>query len=342
MEAKLKKYFESLDQRSKTELIEQLQKMLDDSTYDLLSFHEKQLNEKQGRCPHCEGLKYVRNGKKNGVQNYKCKTCNRGFTAYTGTWLAHIHKKDKLVPYLKMMREGLSLNKSMKRVGVTKKTVFNWRHKICASLDIENDMFFGITESDETFFLHSEKGNKSLGRKARKRGKAVKKKGISKDQVAVVTTTDRKKTISLQVSCFGRISQSDIEGAIGNQVNESTVLCSDGHRSYQGFVKEKKLEHHIINASKNERVHEGKYHIQNINSMHSRMKKWINILMNGVATKNLQNYLNWFYIKEKFKQKDFINKLIEHSAANIRGRIDYLTMHNYYYRMVEKSLLNST
>ena len=341
MKAKLIEYFKTIDDRSKKELIDTLQKMVDESDYELLITNEKQLNEKQGKCPHCGSLKYVRNGKKNGVQNYKCKSCNRGFTAYTGTWLAHIHKKEKLVPYLKMMQQGSSLNKIKEQLEISKKTAFDWRHKICASLDKqEMNKLSGITESDETFFLHSEKGERKLDREARKRGKEVKKRGISKDHVAVITTTDRKKTMCLQVTCFGRISQSDIEATIGNMVNSTTVLCSDGHRSYQSFAKEKKLEHHIVTASKNERVKEGKYHIQNINSMHSRMKKWINFSLYGVATKNLQNYMNWFYIKEKFKQKEFIYKVISHSAANISGRKNYLTMHEYYQTMVEKSLLN--
>jgi transposase-like protein len=341
MEAKLIDYFKTLDERDKKHLIDILQNMVDESDYELLSVNERRLNEKQGRCPHCGSLKYVRNGKKNSVQNYKCKLCNRSFTSYTGTWLAHIHKKEKLLPYLKLMQQGLSLNKIKEQLRISKKTAFDWRHKICASIDKqEKDKLSGITESDETFFLHSEKGEMKLEREARKRGKEVKKKGVSKEHVAVITTTDRKQTMCLQVACFGRISQLDIDESIGDMVNDATILCSDSHRSYQSFAREKKLEHHRVNASQNERVKEGKYHIQNINSIHSRMKKWINSDLYGVATKNLQNYMNWFYIKEKFKQKEFINKIIVHSVVNISGRRSYLTMHEFYKTMVEKSLLN--
>ena len=39
-----------------------------------------------------------------GVQRYKCKGCNCTFTSFTGTWMAQIHKKDKLADYLKLMQ----------------------------------------------------------------------------------------------------------------------------------------------------------------------------------------------------------------------------------------------
>lgn len=45
--------------------------------------------------------------------------------------------------------------------------------------------------------------------------------------------------------------------------------------------------------SRGRRVVHGIYHIQNVNSYHSRLKDWIRGFQ-GVATKYLLNYLNWF------------------------------------------------
>lgn len=39
----------------------------------------------------------------------------------------------------------------------------------------------------------------------------------------------------------------------------------------------------------------GLYHIQNVNSYHSRLQGWIQ-RFNGVATKYLDNYLTWFQV----------------------------------------------
>lgn len=56
-------------------------------------------------------------------------------------------------------------------MGINKKTAFDWRHKILSSLEAATTgTFNGITESDDTFFLQSAKGQKVKGRKPRKRG----------------------------------------------------------------------------------------------------------------------------------------------------------------------------
>ena len=43
---------------------------------------------------------------------------------------------------------------------------------------------------------------------------------------------------------------------------------------------------------------EGFFHIQHVNSLHNRLKKWLNGTFWGVATKYMQDYLNWFKVKE--------------------------------------------
>ena len=323
--SEIKAYFLSLAPKEQGELLSDLELMKSDAEYSLLDIREYKLNNKQGSCPHCGHNKYTKNGKYNKTQRYKCKACKCTFSPYTGTWLAQIHKKEMIEPYLKLMRKGLSLEKIKTKLKINKKTAFDWRHKINISLlESDKDTFEGITESDETFFLHSETGSGKLTRKARKRGKSVKKKGIGKEQVAVIVSADRKGSLSLKASGFGRISKSDIDKAIGNKTSSKTVLCSDSHVSYKGFAFDKNIEHHAIKVSINEFVKNKLYHIQNINSMHSRLKTWINRSLYGVATKYLQNYLNWFRYKEKYKKDDYMLHIMKHSMLNINARKQYL------------------
>lgn len=140
------------------------------------------LNNKQGVCPHCGGNKYVKFGFKSNSQRYKCKSCNRSFTEYTGTWIAGIHHKDKLDDYLGLMLEEKSLDKIKAALFINKKTAFDWRHKILASLsENDKDDFTGITENDETFFLNSQKGSSVSNCKPRKRGGSSKTRGVNND-----------------------------------------------------------------------------------------------------------------------------------------------------------------
>ncbi len=285
---------------------ERLLKEIEDSTKEInlsaIVSRQHEFNNKLGACPHCSHSKYVRFGIDKGAQRYKCKSCQRSFTEYTGTWMAGLQRKDKIVDYLKLMVEEKSLDKIVSILGINKKTAFDWRHKILSSVDADDgEPFIGITESDETFFLKSEKGMKVKNREPRKRGGKSSKRGVSNDQVAVIVTQDRKSMLNLSVATLGRIRKIDIKNAIGNRIKKgSTILCSDSHHSYKGFAKDTKIEFHPVNVSRGERV-KGAFHVQHVNSTHNKIKKWIGNTFWGVSTKYLQQYLNWHIIKEKIK-----------------------------------------
>ena len=136
-----------------------------------LGSRRNSLINKQGSCPHCAGVRYFRYGTARGAQRFKCKDCGRTFCEYTGTWLEGIHKKSLVEPYLELMLNHCSLEKTRKELCINKKTAFDWQHKILSSIEQDTgNQFVGIVESDETFFERSEKVTKSLERPARKRG----------------------------------------------------------------------------------------------------------------------------------------------------------------------------
>lgn len=281
-----------------------------------------QLDNKLGSCGHCGHTKYVKFGIDKGSQRYKCKSCKRSFTEYTGTWMARLQRKDKIDDYLALMLEEKSLDKIKVALSINKKTAFDWRHKILAALsEDDKDDFTGITESDETFFLNSDKGRPVKHREPRKRGGKSKTRGISNDQVAVIVTQDRASGLDLSVATMGRLKKVDIENAIGSRIKANkTILCSDAHASYKGFAIDNEIEHHTLKASIKQRVKNKTYHIQHVNSTHNRVKKWIDNRFWGVSTKYLQQYLNWYRIKEKLKHRNdklnaFINKVSEDITA---------------------------
>jgi len=312
-------------------LLEDITKSLDHIEIDTVASRKHILDNKMGECPHCNHTKYVRFGIDKGSQRYKCKSCKRSFTEYTGTWMAGLQRKDMISAYLGLMVQEKSLDKISKELRINKKTAFDWRHKILASLDTKDeddeDDFTGITESDETFFLRSEKGMKVTGRDSRKRGGKAKKRGVSKDQVAVIVTQDRKSTLDLSVATLGRIGKIDIENAIGKRIIKGkTILCSDSHHSYKGFAKDSQMEYHFVNASKGKRV-KGTYHIQHVNSTHNRVKRWITNIFWGVSTKYLQQYMNWYRVKEAIKSrtdktKAFVEQTIDLGALKRYNQIE--------------------
>jgi len=297
----------------------------------------KLLNNKQGVCPHCGHNKYVKFGFKSKSQRYKCKSCMRSFTEYTGTWIAGIHHKDKLDSYLGLMLAEKSLDKIKVALSINKKTAFDWRHKVLSSiLENDKDDFTGITESDETFFLNSEKGRLVSNRKPRKRGGSSKTRGVSSDQVAVIVTQDRKSGLDLTVATMGRLKKVDIENAIGSRVKPNkTILCSDAHVSYKGFAIDNKIEHYSLKAIIKQRVTNKVYHIQHVNSTHNKLKKWIDNTFWGVSTKYLQQYLNWYRVKEKIKHRnDKLNAFVTKVTQDITAYQKYQNIQLKYEKLI--------
>jgi hypothetical protein len=251
--------------------------------------------------------------------------------------MAGLQRKDKIDDYLVLMLEEKSLDKIKQALSINKKTAFDWRHKILASLsEIDKNDFTGITESDETFFLNSEKGRTGINRKPRKRGGRSKTRGISNDQVAVIVTQDRKSSLDLTVATMGRLKKIDIENAIGSRLKPNQViLCSDAHVSYKGFAMDNKIEHHSLKGIIKQRVKNGVYHIQHVNSTHNRVKKWIDNTFWGVSTKYLQQYLNWYRIKETIKHRsDKLNVFMQKISEDITAYQKYQNIELRYEKLI--------
>jgi transposase-like protein len=131
-------------------------------------------------CPHCGNHGIVRNGSANGLQRYKCRHCGRTFNALTGTPLARLRQKAKWLPQAEALRDGATITQAAKRLGVARSTAFRWRHRFLAlPKTIQAQALMGIAEADETFFLHSRKGQRHLDRKPRRRGGRAAKRGLS-------------------------------------------------------------------------------------------------------------------------------------------------------------------
>jgi len=275
----------------------------------VMEIRKQTFEKKDITCPYCDSSEIIGFGNYNGKRRYRCKLCHRTFNDLTGTSISRLHKKDSFIEYFKCLSKGLSLRQSAKELGISLQTSFDWRHKILKAFkDVGCAKLEGIIEGDETFFLFSEKGNKQLeSRKPRKRGGNTESKGISDKQVAVLVATDRNRNIIIEPACLGRIKTKDIEKVLGKWIDKkSGVLCTDYHVSYQGFAKKKELKHVKLKGSIKQYVKENIYHIQNVNNIHSLMKKWM-VRFDGVASKYLENYMNWYRITRKLGEGETLS-----------------------------------
>ncbi len=276
-------------------------------------------------CPHCASKLIKGHGQYKGRKRYKCGLCSKTFTELTDTPISNTKYPEKWDNFVKCSIDGLSLRKTAERLGIHVATAFKWRHKLMGAY-ISDQKLTGIAEADETFFLYSEKGSRTISkrRKPRKRGGKSKSAGISDDQVPVVVGKDRNKSLIAGVAGRGRVSAKDIEQILVEHIEKNTTLCSDAHPSFKAFAKANKIKYVQLNISKGKRVIRKKYHIQNVNNVHTYIKKWM-ARFNGVATKYLQNYMNWYCLMEEIKgsknqSRKFAQKVI-HQNIDEGGRI---------------------
>ena len=266
---------------------------------DALSGHRKvqaMVSERMSHrsvCPHCANPKFAKWGYTSaGEQRYRCKACQKSFTGLTGTPFARVHDKNLLLENAACMKASLSVRKSAEALGVHRNTAFRFRHLMMPFLAAHQpEELPGVAEADEAFFRRSYKGLKrGMPRKSHKRGSPAGKRGISKEQVAVLTAVSRGSKGSYIAILPSVPNAASIEAALAPVMRPDTVLCSDSASAYKTAAKSMGVVLRQIPRGSHKL---GPYHIQNVNALHSRIKGWMRPFR-GVATKNLPAYLAWF------------------------------------------------
>lgn len=252
-------------------------------------------------CPSCKSTKIVRWGKRYDLQRYRCNECLKTFNSLTNTPLSRLRKKGRWLSYSECIEKGLSVRKSADICGIHRNTAFRWRHRFLENTkSVKANQLHGIIEADETYFLKSEKGNKSLNRKPHKRGAKAKKRGLSSEQVCVFVSRDRNNNTFDKI--FETFNSENLKNEFLDILDKDALFCSDGKSVYKRFVRVNGIRHGALNLSKGERVKKGIVHIQNVNAYHSRLKNWM-VRFNGVATKYLENYISWYRELDEFKDR---------------------------------------
>jgi len=262
-------------------------------------------------CPICGGTHVQRNGhRKSGAQKFICKDCGKTFSITKNTVFSGTRKSLEVwKEYLDCMAEGLTLDKSAERCGITHGTAFTWRHKILDAVGkgVENDGLSGIVEADEAFMPASYKGDKAafekdeVGRAPRKRGGENHKRGLSDELLCVPCAVDRKGNALSKVAKLGKCSTEALNCVLGGRVDKESTLCTDKDASYRKFSKDN--GNALIQIKGGKGSVKGIYHIQHLNSYHSKLKSFLNIF-NGVSSKYLNNYLTW-------------NNVVEHKRGSL-------------------------
>jgi hypothetical protein len=208
------------------------------------------------------------------------------------------------------MTDHLSIRKIVKAgIGVNHVTVWRWRHRfLTAAATDDAAMLSGVIEADETFFLRSFKGDRGWikghppeDRAARPRAWGAIKRGLSNEQVPVLTALDNAGGIYEAILP----SLAAIEASLHGRIAPGSVVCSDGTRAYVRAAVKAGAEHRRvivptitptamkINPVRTKQRKKGRLGLGHVNAHHNKLKVLINVRCRGVATKHLANYLSW-------------------------------------------------
>lgn len=242
-----------------------------------------------------------------GQQRYRCKHCGRLFYKTSGSVISHSHRDlSTWEQYIACLLQGLSLQKCARICGISTRSAFLWRHKILSTLqkDQTDRALGGIVELDETFFSISYKGNHEkskcfvMPREPHRRGNDCNAQTGSR--ACVMCAIERNGQVYAEVLGKGQPTIAMLSHAFDSRILSDSIVLSDkavGARHY--FEQKERIQHIALSAVANPNKKfgppeiRGAFHIQNVNNMHARVRKFLK-KYNGVATKYLNHYINLF------------------------------------------------
>ena len=243
-------------------------------------------------CPHCGGKDVIKYGHKGGKQRFLCHTCNQTFMHTTNTLMENSHyPRSVWADFIRDTIVGVSLDESAEKYKFSHQTAFNMRHKVLLAfqdyLNYNPTILSGITEFDETFVLECYKGKKfpqDAKRKPRLHGAKASSRGISNEQIAICVGIQRDgKAIAATVN-RAKPSKEELSLMFADHLNESTLILTDGLRSYSTFDGFKDCS--VVDAT---RTNGSFFNLNTVNGMHSFIKETYNHYR-GVATKYINRY----------------------------------------------------
>lgn len=256
--------------------------------------------ESPGRCPRCGCAHVVRRGHDaDGAQRWLCRGCGRSFRASTGRVLATTRlPAAKWSQYATLMLAGATLRVAAAECGVSLRTSFSMRHRLCEVMASMLPAFEAGTgcrvEADETFVPDSLSGNHtrnkrfSMPRPARRRGGDGVSRGLGDDKVAVLTMVNDRGDAMLAAACRGAMGSMSAARALAGCAVDGAIVSTDMLGGHGRALAEAGVAVHRRFSSKGSRAP-----LNHVNALHSALKAFLHPFR-GVSTRRLPNYLVWF------------------------------------------------
>lgn len=160
------------------------------------------------------------------------------------------------------------------------------------------------------------------------------KRGISNDQICILTLVDETGKLYLEPVSVGRLEKAMAKAKLKPRMipDESNVLVTDEHKAYNRATYGTKAKHEVIPSGNHKK---GKYHLADVNSVHSQLTAFIEHYKGRAFTTkylDLNLMLFWWLFKYKeFSTNDKVQALFsimkdQIPDIDIRERVNQVTL----------------
>lgn len=254
-------------------------------------------------CPRCGSVAIVKKGHNpDGSQRWQCRDCKRTFSQVRDTLIGRSKLPvAKWMMYVECFVDCLPLRECAVRCEVSLRTAWLMRRRLLKCLERFLPKFVAgagmSVQLDETYLRESFKGNHRKGkfvlpRPARHRGGSLHKRGLSKEQICVMTGVTDSNTAFAVLSGRGVISKQRAIESLAGRIGRGTHVMADEAAAYPGAME--------ALGAVFERVDAKSHRINRINTFHSNLDGFL-AGFKGVSTKHLQSYLTWFLWRRSFR-----------------------------------------
>lgn len=277
------------------------------------------------RCPRCGCPEFVRKGRASGSQRWLCRGCGRTFSSATrGLLAASKLPAGTWMEYAACMADALTLRECAGRCGVSLPTAWFMRMRLCEMMASSIEPFRAASscQVDGIEFEESLSGNHSrsgfsMPRDPRRNGRDGRVRGISNGKVCAMTGINEYGDVFAEVCCRGRETSEEARRALAGRVGAGTAVTTDMHASYPAAIAALGAASHVRVDPKDPSTGD----INMVNSMHSRIRGFMR-RFNGVSTRRLQAYLDWFCWAEQVRAPGADRRAILFSRAS-DGRYEH-------------------
>ena len=231
-------------------------------------------------------------------QRYRCLTCRRTFSDFTGTPLSYLKHVDRWPTFCRLALQTHTVRGAAQVLRLHKDTVFRWRHLLLAELERTDETI--LTDRvcvGELWLPWSEKGSRRMSRPPR-RERFFRVSTEVRAAWAVVACDDRGASFGALSGDFrpgplqyehlieGRLSPAATVVSVAGRAGAPALFARRSGRRWEQcrgnrFAQGDGPEHPVTHVL--------------------RLRRWLRVFR-GVATKYLDRYLAWFRLLEATTQ----------------------------------------